>query len=353
MLAPSRLVRVHPKPAWLLATLVPLALLAPAVNAADVVVMGSADTFAVLAGAGITNTGTTTIRGDVGSHPTASQTGFETVTVTGTNHHDDAVTAAAKADLLVAYNDARDRTGGTPVVGGELGGLTLGPGVYADDGAPDALTITGTLTLDGGGDPSSVFIFQSGSTLITATGSNVVLVNGAQSCNIFWQVTSSATLGSGSHLEGNVLALVSITVGTGATIDGSALAIDGAVTLAGNTIQDVPCAPMNVTCAPTPSGVQVQWDAVADATSYNIYRSTGSDPFILLATGVTSPYEDTTAAPGQAYTYRLTAVASGVESDPSATCTSVAVPSFPTGLALGLAAAGAVLAVGFVMWRRR
>ncbi|MEA3191188.1 MAG: hypothetical protein QOD77_1770 [Thermoplasmata archaeon] len=344
---------MHRKLAWLPTLLVPLVLLVPAATAADVVVLGDAATFAVLAGAGITNTGTTTIRGDVGSHPTASQTGFGTVTVTGTNHHDDAVTAAAKADLLAAYADARDRTGAIPVVGGELGGLTLGPGVYADDDAPDSLAITGTLTLDGGGDPSSVFIFQSGSTLITASGSNVVLINGAQSCNVFWQVTSSATLGSSSHLEGNILAQASITVGTGATIDGSALALDGAVTLAGNTIQDVPCAPLNVTCAPTAAGVEVEWDAVADATSYNIYRATGSDPFILLASGVTSPYEDTTAAAGQTYTYKLTALAAGAESDDSATCTSVAVPSFPTAWALGLAGAGAVLAVGFVLWRRR
>jgi type VI secretion system secreted protein VgrG len=331
-----------------------LLLLAPTGQAAVATVgLGTAETFAVLAGSGITNTGTTTIQGDVGSHPTPTQTGFGTVTVTGTNHHDDAVTEAAKADLLSAYTDARDRTGATPVVGGELGGQTLGPGVYADDDAPDSLAITGTLTLDGGGNSSSVFIFQSGSTLITATGSKVVLVNGAQSCNVFWQVTSSATLGTGSQVQGNILAQASITLGTGATVNGSALALDGAVTMAGNTIRNVPCAPLNVTCAPTAGGVEVTWDPVADATSYNVYRSTGSDPFILLASGATSPYEDTTAASGQTYTYKVTAVAAGAESDPSATCTSVAASSFPVGLALGLAAAGAVLAVGFVLWRRR
>lgn len=329
-------------------------LLAPAASAATApVALGGADPFAVLAGSGITNTGTTTIQGDVGSSPTPTQTGFGTVTLTGTNHHGDAVTVAAKTDLLAAYNDTRDRTGGTPVAGGELGGLTLGPGVYADDNAPDSLAITGTLTLDGGGNASSVFIFQSGSTLVTATGSKVALINGAQSCNVFWQVTSSATLGSSSRMQGRILAQASITVGTGATINGSALALDGAVTMAGNTIRDVPCAPLNVTCSPTAGGVDVTWNSVADATSYNLYRSTGSDPFILLASGVTSPYEDTTAASGQTYTYKVTAVASGAESDPSATCTSVAASTFPVGLALGLAAGGAVLAVGFVLWRRR
>lgn len=344
---------MHPRTAWLPTFLIALVLLAPAASAADPVVLNDASTFAVLAGAGITNTGTTTIRGDVGTHPTASQTGFETVTVTGTNHHDDAVTEAAKADLLLAYNDARDRTGAVAIVGGELGGLTLGPGVYADDNAPNSLAITGTLTLDGGGDSSSIFIFQSGSTLITADGSNVLLVNGAQSCNVYWQVTSSATLGTSSHLEGNIMALASITVGTGATIDGSALAIDGAVTLAGNTIQDVPCAPLNVTCAPTAAGAQVEWDPVLDATSYNVYRSAGGDPFILLATAVTSPYEDTTAAAGQTYTYRLTALAAGAESDASETCTTAAIPYFPTTLALVLAGAATVLAAVFIMGRRR
>ena len=231
-----------------LAFLVASAFLVSSASAAAVsnVGLGAADAFAVLAGSGITNTGTTTIKGNVGSHPTPAQTGFgpgaDSVTLTGANHHDDAVTQGAKSALVTAYNDAAGRPGATPIAGGDLGGRTLTAGVYADDNAPDSLAITGTLTLDGANDPSSVFIFQSGSTLVTASASNVVLTRGAQACHVFWQVTSSATLGSGSHLVGSVLALTSITLGTGASVDGRVLARNGAVTMHGNTIQVVPCA---------------------------------------------------------------------------------------------------------------
>jgi ice-binding like protein/CARDB protein len=232
----------------LLPILLAVVLVVPNASAAVATVnLGTAGSFAVLAGAGITNTGSTTITGDVGSHPTNSQTGFgpgaNSVTLLGAsvNHHDDAVTQGAKADLVTAYNDAAGRVA-TPIPGGELGGLVLVPGVYSDANNPDSLALTGTLTLNGLGDPDSVFIFQSGSTLITASDSNVVLTNGAQACNIFWQVTSSATLGTNSHLEGTILALTSITLNTGATLDGRALARNGAVTMDTNTIQVVPCA---------------------------------------------------------------------------------------------------------------
>lgn len=247
--------------------------------------LGSAGSFAVLAGAGITNTGATTIRGDVGSHPTSAQTGFgpgaNSVTLIGasTNHHDDAVTQDAKEALVVAYEDAEDRPLPTPIVGGELGGLTLPPGVYADDDAPDSLQITGTLTLDGLGDPDSVFIFQSGSTLITASNSDVVLTGGAQACNIFWQVTSSATLGTGSHVEGTILALTSITLDTSATLNGRALARNGAVTMDTNTIQVVPCA------SATPMPDLVVDDIEAEGSRFNAtvtnLGNEGSGPFVV------------------------------------------------------------------------
>lgn len=233
-------------PILVLAALVAIAL-APAASAAvSNVGLGTAEGFAILAGSGITNTGPTTVSGDVGSHPTPAQTGFgpgaDSVALTGTNHHDNAVTQGAKADLLTAYNDAAGRPGATPVVSGELGGLVLPSGVYGDDNAPDSLAITGTLTLDGQDDPDSVFIFQSGSTLITASGSNVALIRGAQACRIFWQIGSSATLGTASHLEGTIMAATSITLGNAATLNGRALASNGAVTMDTNTIQLVPCA---------------------------------------------------------------------------------------------------------------
>src|SRR5438105_4596449 len=171
--------------------------------AAPAVGLGTADSFAVLGGSGITNTGPTTITGDVGTFPDPAETGFGSVTLNGTDHADDAVTQQAKDDLVTAYDLAAGSGPPTPVPTGELGGLTLTPGVYNSA----TLQITGTLTLDTLGDPAAVFIFQSGATLVTASNSAVVVLNGGTACNVFWQLTSSATLGTGSHLIGSVLAL--------------------------------------------------------------------------------------------------------------------------------------------------
>ena len=198
--------------------------------------LGGASTFAVLAGAGITNTGATTINGDVGSLPTPSETGFGTVILNGANNHGNAVTAQAKTDLTTGYNTA---AGATPFAthAVELGGSTLTPGVYRSG----TFGITGTLTLDTQGDPSAVFIFQAGSTFITASNSNVVVLGGSTACNVFWQVGSSATLGTNSHLIGSVLALSAITADTGATVVGRLLARNAAVTLDNNTITTPVC----------------------------------------------------------------------------------------------------------------
>jgi hypothetical protein len=207
--------------------------------------LGTAGSFAVLAGSGITNTGPTTINGDVGSYPTTTQTGFGSVTLSGgTNHAGDAVTQGAKTDLITAYNTAAG-SGPTTPVAADLGGQTLTPGVY---NSASSLGLTGTLTLSGAS--SDVWIFQAGSTLTTATGSSVVLIGGAQSCNVFWQIGSSATIGTGSAFKGTIIALESITVTTGATIDGRALARGGAVTLDTNTITRSTCAS---TATPIPS----------------------------------------------------------------------------------------------------
>jgi hypothetical protein len=202
--------------------------------------LGAAQTFAVLAGTGITNAaGLTTITGDVGSSPTATETGFTSVIVIGTNHLGDTTTQAAKTNLATAYNNA---AGQTPVttIGTELGATTVPPGVY--DSLAGTFGITGTVTLDAQGDPNAVFIFKMASTLTTASASNVNLIRGAQSCNVFWQVGSSATLGTYSSLRGSILALTSITVTTGVTVDGRVLARNGAVTLDSNTITKPTCA---------------------------------------------------------------------------------------------------------------
>lgn len=201
--------------------------------------LGTAEDFAVLAGTTITNTGPTTITGDVGLHPGSAVTGFDDVTLNGDLHVADGVALQAKNDLTTAYNDAAGRTPVTTIPT-ELGGQVLGPGVY--DSSAGTFGITGTVALDAGGDPDALFVFQMGSTLTTASASTVSLVNGAQACNVYWQVGSSATLGTNSNFAGNVLALSSITVTTGVTVEGRALARNGAVTLDTDTITRPVCA---------------------------------------------------------------------------------------------------------------
>ena len=215
--------------------------------------LGSTSTFAVMAGTTITNTGTTVINGDaggdVGLYPGSDFTGQASVTISGTVHINDTAAITATTDLVTAYNDAAGRTPAT-IIPSELGGTTLVPGVYASvDGT---FQITGTLTLDANGDPDPVFIFQMASTLITASGSTVSLINGAVYCRVFWQVGSSATLGTNSHFVGHIFALTSIAAQTGATVQGQLLARNGEVTLDNNTITNGFCAAA-VTATPTPS----------------------------------------------------------------------------------------------------
>lgn len=199
--------------------------------------LGAAASFAVLGGSAITNTGPSVINGDLGTYPTTTITGFPPGTVNGTNHGGDGVTQNAKADLVTAYN-ALAGSGPTLPVAADLGGQTLVPGVY---NSASSLGLTGTLTLSGGS--TDVWIFQAGSSLTTATGSSVVIIGGATDCNVFWQIGSDATIGTGSAFKGTIVALRSITVTTGATIDGRALARNGAVTLDTNVITRSTCAP--------------------------------------------------------------------------------------------------------------
>jgi len=207
--------------------------------------LGTASPFAVLAGAGVTNTGPTTLRGDLGTYPTTSTTGTGTLTIIGVNHGGDAVTQGAKGDLRTGYDTAAGEGPPQPVTA-DLGGRTLTAGVYR---SASTLGLTGDLTLNAGGNPDAVFVFQAGSTLKTASASRVTLTNGAQACHVFWQVGSSATLGTGSTFRGSILALTSITVTTAVTIDGRVLAINGAVTLDTDTITTSTC----TTPSPPPS----------------------------------------------------------------------------------------------------
>ncbi len=223
----------------LLMLALPVALaLAGSAHAQAPVSLGTADSFAVLAGSTVTNTGPSVITGDLGLSPGTSVTGFPPGTVNGTQHVTDAVAGQAQTDLTTAYNTAAAQAP-TGTVSADLGGQTLTPGVY---NSATSLGLTGALTLDAQGNANAVFIFQAGSTLTTASASSVNLVNGAQSCNVFWQVGSSATLGTASTFRGSILALTSITATTGATVDGRLLARNAAVTLDSNTVTRAQCA---------------------------------------------------------------------------------------------------------------
>lgn len=200
--------------------------------------LASASGFAVLAGSTVNSTGSTTVNGDLGLWPGSSVTETPAITVNGVRYINDGVASGAQGDLTLAYIDAAGRPVNSTVAT-ELGGTTLMSGVY--DSAAGTFGITGNFTLDGNGDPNSVFIFKMATTLITAGSSQVLLINGAQADNVFWQVGSSATLGASSVLEGSILAYTAISLGTGVTVDGRLMAQNGAVTLLdNNTINVVP-----------------------------------------------------------------------------------------------------------------
>ena len=208
----------------------------------------SLDSFAVLAGSTVTNTGPSVINGNVGVSPGTAIVGFDPpgiVTAPYTIYVNDGVAVQAQSDLVAAYTGLSVRPPTVNLTGQDLGGLTLGPGVYTYDSSAQ---LTGTLTLDAKGNPNAVFIIKSGSTLTTASASNVVLVNGAQAGNVFFVVGSSATLGTDTTFNGEILALTSITLNTGADITcGAALARNGAVTLDTNTISVCPLKDTTVT----------------------------------------------------------------------------------------------------------
>ncbi|MFI5592367.1 ice-binding family protein [Amycolatopsis sp. NPDC051758] len=209
--------------------------------------LGTAETYSVLGGQTVTNTGPSTLNRDLGVFPGTAITGFPPGTSAGATHAGDAVAGRAQADLVVAYNDAAGRAP-TANVAGDLVGRTLVGGVYKSSGQ---LALSGTLTLDGQGDSGTVWIFQVASTLITASASDVHLINGARACNVFWQVGSSATLGTNSDFVGTIMALTSITVTTGTVVAGRALARNGQVSLDDNTFTTPSCDTPTTTTTPT------------------------------------------------------------------------------------------------------
>ncbi|RPJ53233.1 MAG: IPTL-CTERM sorting domain-containing protein [Acidobacteria bacterium] len=271
------------------------ALLCGASPAMAQISLGTAENFGVLGGSTVTNTGPSLITGHLGVSPGTAVTGFPPgiVVAPSTIHSADAVAAQAQIDLTTAYN----AIAGTPTLvdltGQNLGGLTLTPGVYGFDSSAQ---LTGTLTLDSQGNPNAVFIFKIGSTLTTASNSSVVFINtggnSSISCNVFWQVGSSATLGTATGFAGNILALTSITLNTGANVSGRVLARNGAVTLDTNNVTVCPPAPIIcpiITLSPTtlPDGVTgTPYSATVTATGgaapYTYAVSSGALPPVLL-----------------------------------------------------------------------
>jgi hypothetical protein len=220
---------------------------APAIAGAAPVNLGTASPFAVLGGQTVTNTGPSVLNGDLGVWPGNALVGFNSATVNGATHNNDAVAAQAQLDLTTAYNVAAGSPFTADYTGApELGNRQLTAGVYHFDAAA---LLTGTLTLDGQNNPDAQFVFQIGSALTTQSASVVALINGASPCNVFWQVGSDATLGSTTAFQGNLMALSSISLVNGATVQGRLLARNAAVTLDNNVINRPAC-----TTPATPDG---------------------------------------------------------------------------------------------------
>ncbi len=242
---------------------------------AQTVPLGTATSFGVIAAQGITSTGATIISGDLGITPNnaSSVTGFSFSTppgtgiVTGTPHFADAVAVTAKNDAQAAYNTLASRPC-TATISGDLGGRTLAPGVYC---SASSMGLTGTLTLDSLGDSNAVFIFQVGSALTTASASQILMINGGQSCNVFWQIGSSATMGTGSSFLGNVLASSSVTMTTGSSSTGRLIGLTGAVTLDGTTVNVCALAPDNPSVSKlfSPSSIMAGATSVLTVTLIN------------------------------------------------------------------------------------
>lgn len=202
-------------------------------------VLGTAQSFAVLGGSTVTNIGATTVTGDLGVSPGLAITGFPPGIVSGgTIHAGGAVALQAQTDVTAAYVALASEACGQDLTGKDLGGLTLTPGVYC---FTSSAQLTGALTLDALGRADAVFIFKIASTLTTASNASVKVINGGGDCGAFWQVGSSATLGTGTAFVGSILALTSISVTTGASISGRALARNGAVTMDQNVVSASSC----------------------------------------------------------------------------------------------------------------
>ncbi len=213
----------------------------PATAGAAPVNLETANPFVVLGGAAVTNTGPSVLKGDLGVSPGTSLTGFAApAVVLGSTHENDPVAAQAQADLTKAWDVAGEQAiaPGNELTGIDLGGLTLTAGAY---GYSSSAQLTGQLTLDAQGNPNAEFVFDIGSALTTASASSVKLINGASPCNVFWHIGSSATLGSGTQFQGNLMALTSITLNENVNVQGRVLARNGQVSLIDDVLDNSQC----------------------------------------------------------------------------------------------------------------
>jgi len=350
----------------------PLLLAVPAEAVATSPSLGAAASFAVVAATTVTNTGPTVVTGDIGVSPGTAVVGFPPGMVNGTIHAADGPASAASAAVLTAYNTAFGEPCDFTLSNADLGGMTLLPGVYCFTST--SVGLTGTLTLNAGGNPNAAWLFKIGSTLITASDSAVVLIGGATPCNnnnITWQVGSSATLGTGTSFVGNILASASITLNSTASSTGSLYAHTGAVTMDTNSVST--CAGAGGTGGPTiattPSGSVPAGGSVSDSAQLVGGASpSGSVTFTLFGPGDTTcstPIATTTATlsagsalsgpvtVGAAGTYYWMATYSGDTNNRPATspCGSemVLVTSQTlTGRAYGIAASATLLGIPLV-----
>ena len=289
------------------------AFLAPSTAFAQIS-LGTAQNFGVLGGSTVTNTGATTVNGNVGVSPGSSVTGFPPgVVVGGAIHSNDAVAMQAQNDLTTAYNNIASTPCTVDLTGQNLGGLTLTPGVYC---FTSSAQLTGALTLDALGNPNALFLFNIGSTLTTASNSSVTVINnGGSNCNkVFWRVGSSATLGTGTSFTGDILALSSITLTTGANTNGRTLARNGAVTLDTNNVNTCGvsvCPIITVNPASLPNGsVGTPYSQTVSASGgtapFTFSISSGALPTGLILNGATGAITGTPTTVGT-FTFTITA----------------------------------------------
>jgi hypothetical protein len=260
--------------------------------------LGAAVSFSVLGGQSVTNTGPSVVGGDLGVSPGTSITGFPPGIVNGAIHQADPVALQAQADVVIAYDQLAGQACNTDLTGQDLGGMTLVEGVYC---FTSAAQLTGQLTLDAQGNSAAVWVFQIASQLNTASSASVLIINGGGPCNVFWQVGSSATLGTGNTFVGNILALTSISLATNTNVSGRALARNGSVTMDSNNISNAACGVAVPTATATstgPTATETPTSAPPTATSTSpAATSTSTGPTATATTGPAPTATNTQAPP--------------------------------------------------------